>query len=525
MPVYQIHRIMSEDVSLFTVAMTPVAEGKFPTVILRTPYVDAHANTPDEEIAEEKMNEYAAFLEAGYAVVFQHCRGRGKSDGDCIPYIHEREDGLSLQAWIRTQPFYNGELFLFGGSYGASVHYVTAPFAPDIKGAVLHKQDSNRYNCNYRNGFYKMGLHGGWITRMYKNKTIPKKPYVAEAYHTLPLIDFTQNVFGEKVPALDEIFLHPRHDDPFWETRFGGGEAKNAERNANIPILFVGGFYDIYTGGMFDMWWGLDDATRQKSAFLVSPYDHGESVKNQPVEFPGGDISHRRIPRAVEWFNSIRTQSRPPLETGKITYYSLFENTWKTDDFKTPTNTAAFPLGEGEITYTYNSYAPATFRGGLCTNFGSTAYQDPPNSRYDIKSFFTPPFECDTLIRGKMKMKLAVRSDCEDTCFYVRLSLDKQEGAYGLRDDITQISNYTDNYVPGEPITLDFAFDEHCFMIHAGERLRIDVSSSAFPYYVRHTNQKGPYALQTTAKVAHNTLILADSVLTVPFEKGCSQHE
>ena len=62
----------------------------------------------EEEICRNKSNEYKTWNENGYAVVFQHCRGRGKSSGDCIPYINEREDGLSLQDWIRNQPFYNG---------------------------------------------------------------------------------------------------------------------------------------------------------------------------------------------------------------------------------------------------------------------------------------------------------------------------------------------------------------------------------------------------------------------------------
>ena len=45
--------------------------------------------------------------------------------------------------------------------WAESVHFVTVPFAADIKGAVLQVQDCERYNCNYRNGFYKMGLTGG----------------------------------------------------------------------------------------------------------------------------------------------------------------------------------------------------------------------------------------------------------------------------------------------------------------------------------------------------------------------------
>ena len=153
--------LKTNDAELFTVISLPQNHGTFPTIIMRSPYVDQEEFLTEEEICRNKSNEYKTWNENGYAVVFQHCRGRGKSSGDCIPYINEREDGLSLQDWIRNQPFYNGELYLCGKSYDASVHFVTAPFAHDIKGTVLEVQDCERYNCNYRNGFYKMGLHGG----------------------------------------------------------------------------------------------------------------------------------------------------------------------------------------------------------------------------------------------------------------------------------------------------------------------------------------------------------------------------
>lgn len=116
-----------------------------------------------------------------------------------------------------------------------------------------------------------------------------------------------------------------------------------------------------------------------------------------------------------------------------------------------------------------------------------------------------------------MTASLRVRSDCEDTCFYMRLSIEKEEGYYGLRDDIQKISNFKTDYKPGEEIQIDFPFDEHAFVIQKGERLRIDISSAAYPHYVRHTNQAGPYALQQTAKIAHNTVILDESNLTLPI--------
>ena len=73
-----------------TVVCLPDACGSFPTVIYRSPYVDSEEFISEEEICQRRVTEFSAWLEAGYAVVCQHCRGRGKSSGDCVPYIYER---------------------------------------------------------------------------------------------------------------------------------------------------------------------------------------------------------------------------------------------------------------------------------------------------------------------------------------------------------------------------------------------------------------------------------------------------
>lgn len=502
---------------LFTTICLPQGEGKFPTVICRNPYVDAAEQGTEEDICKAKLNEYKGWLDNGYAVVFQHCRGRGKSTGDCIPYINEREDGLFLQDWIRKQSFYNGELYLFGGSYTASVHFVTAPFAEDIKGVVLEVQDCERYNCNYRNGFYKMGLHGNWYVNMYKKKSNLKKNYTAESYNMLPLSEFSKTVFSEKAEDFDEILKHPDKNDAFWNTLYGGGEAHEAIKHANIPILLVTGFYDIYTGGVFDMWNGLDEQTKAKSALVVHPFDHGGSGENQPVRFKNGVLRNEVENYVSRWLYSINGKETAPFEKGKVTYYKLFGNEWCTDSFEKVDELRTIPLGQGEVTYCYNPYNPAPFKGGLSTNFGGSAWQDPPNSRYDIISLYTPEFLEETFIKGKMKAKLKVKSNCEDTCFYMRISLCKTEGDYGLRDDINQISNFCADYIPGDELEMTFSFDEHAFVIQKGEKLRIDISSSAFPHYVRHTNNKGLFSEQTTAKIAYNTVVLDESYIEIPI--------
>ena len=509
--------LSNNNADLFTVICLPDDKGTYPTVIYRNPYVDSEETVSEKEICTKKAAEFITWIEHGYAVVFQHCRGRGKSSGDCVPYIYEREDGLFLQRWIREQFFYNGELYLCGGSYTSSVHFVTAPFADDIKGAVLEVQDCERYNCNYRNGFYKVGLHGDWYVHMYKKKSILKKSYTTESYKMLPLADFSKTVFGECAEDFDEILRHPNQSDAFWSTRFGGGEAHDAIKHANIPILLVTGFYDIYTGGIFDMWKCLDENTKSKSALAVHAFDHGGSGEKQPVNFENGCLKTEFRNYQISWIDSIRGKNAPPFEPCKITYYKVFGDRWCCDDFYDASGTRRFQLGEGSVTYKYNPYAPASFEGGLSANFGGNAWQAAPNSRYDIIRLYTKEFEEDVFVKGKIKATLKVSSDCEDTCFYIRLSLCKAEGDYGLRDDINQISNFDASYIPNSKLEMTFCFDEHAFVIQKGEKLRIDISSSAFPLYVPHTNQKGLFSNQTTAKIAENTVILDESYIELPI--------
>ena len=510
--------VLSQDTRLFTVICLPEDSERCPVVVCRSPYMDALQDATDEEACANALETYGDFVRYGFGVVFQHCRGRGKSDGECIPYLNERTDTLALYDWIRKQPFYNGELYLFGRSYSSSVHLVAAPFAKDIKAAVLEVQDSERYNCNYRNGFYKLGLHGNWYVGMYKKKSLPVKHYVPESFNMLPLSDFSQTVFNEKSVDFDEILRHPTQEDPFWQTAMGGGDAHDAVKHAHIPILLVSGFYDIYTGGIFDMWNNLDEETRAQSALVVSPYDHSGKPDKQPIHFENGMISEQFGDYRQKWLCAVRNRQNMPFECGKVTYYKLFENAWHTDDFAPGSKFITLPLGTQAQTYRYNPYAPATFNGGLSANFGGTAYQNPPFQRPDILTVYTPEFAEDTGVKGKITAKLRVSSTCEDTCFYIRLSLCTEEGDLGLRDDINQISNFNAQYTPGEEITMDFSFDEHAFVIRKGQKLRIDISSSAFPLYVRHTNQKGLYCDQTTARIADNTVFLHQSTITLPTE-------
>ena len=155
---------MPDGVRLYTYGVRPAQGVKCPIVIQRNPYMKNAKIDLNAYLKSQRAN-----LKRGYAYIMQHCRGTGVSEGEWVPYEQERTDGLAFLEWVRARPWYNGEIFLEGGSYGASVHWSyldTNP--PDVKGAWLTVQEVDRYNIIYRNGFFKIGLHGGWFVKGYK---------------------------------------------------------------------------------------------------------------------------------------------------------------------------------------------------------------------------------------------------------------------------------------------------------------------------------------------------------------------
>lgn len=496
----------------FTMVLLPAQDGRFPTVVCRSPYVKNTREMSEDTVLHEYYERMKRWLDRGYAVVCQHCRGQGKSTGGFVPYVHEREDGLALRAWIRTQAFYNGELYLFGASYTASLHYATAPFEADVKGAVFEVQDSERYRLWYRNGQMRRG-HANWHFGLYKDQCGLEKHFCMRSFSELPLAGLSERALGERAEDFEQMLAAASPDHPFWQTHFGGSDARDAVTDANIPILLTTGYNDFYIGGVFRMWERMSDQMKEKCALLVSPYHHGDGYYEEfGVSFPNGqrrEAFGKDYP--IAWFDHIRRGTPLPFPVGVITYYRVFENTWASDFYKTSTTDLTLSLGNETLSFFYDPAQPPAFReeGLLAEDF---------DGRGDVVTVHTPYFEQDTFVKGRMRMKLAVASSSADTSFYVRVSIEKKQYTYVLRHDITSLGYQLGENLKNDVTELEFCFDEYAFLIRKGERLRMDISSTDANTYVCHTNKKGDYYLQTTTEIAENRICLERSCLILPIE-------
>lgn len=497
----------------FTVVLKPDKVGNFPVVVMRSPYVSNTKEKTENDLTEQFKNNNIHWAENGYAIVLQHCRGQGKSSGDFIPYIHEREDGLALRKWIRQQDFYNGQLFLLGGSYTASLHYSTAPFEEDIKGAVFDVQDSERYRLWYRNGQMRRG-HANWHFSLYKDKCNLEKKHTIESFSELPIKNLSQRVLGERAEDFEQMLTAERFDSPFWGTRFGGSEARGAVSEAKMPVLLTTGYNDFYVGGMFKMWNEMKNETREKCAMIVSPYNHGDSYdEHYGIKFPKGSVKEQfGNDYQLKWFNSIRKKEKPFVNPGVITYYRTFEEKWQSDFYAEETEEKVVSLSKGVKTLVYNPQNPPSFNP-------EGVWMKEQSKRDDVISIYTQAQGKDVFVKGKMKARLTVSSNCRDTSFYMMIGLHTEEGDYALRHDITSVCYQRENYIENEKIVLEFTFDEYAFAIKKGQFLRVDIAPTDKNTYVCHSNKKGQYSSIEDCQTAYNKIFFEESYLILPLEK------
>ena len=109
---------MRDGTELATDVYLPLNDGKYPTILNRTPY--------DKANYELNVAHLIKYAQQGYAVVTQDVRGRYGSSGELYAFINEYNDGTDCIEWITEQPWYNGKIGGVGGSYVALTQWQAA---------------------------------------------------------------------------------------------------------------------------------------------------------------------------------------------------------------------------------------------------------------------------------------------------------------------------------------------------------------------------------------------------------------
>lgn len=529
---------------LYTEVYLPNENGTFPVICIRDPYVQKPTGTEQER--KDLFAAQAGRLGKGFAVVHQHCRGYGGSGGRTQPFIYERRDGLVLLDWIQKQSFFDGSIYLEGGSYTAFVHLCCMNELPDcVKAAALSVFSDNGYTFSYLNGEYKMRLGPIWFPMVMHDETPvlnidncacqdAVNAFYKKITYQYPFSEFTTRMYGHDVPCLTEWFFMNHKDDEMARRPNGIGDLYGAIKSAKFPVLLKGGYFDPFYNGMAPMWNDMPEEIRKKSAFIVGPWTHSLTLTNvQKCPFIQEE-GERVLDHAGDFFLYVRDgKPFPHGGIGKVNAYIINEGKWEDHDgffdvktkptrlYPAPDSSLSFEKPENaEITYRYHPYDPPYFVGGpntFMTESDGAALQEEMNFRPDVKSFMTQPLTKDMKIRGSTKVHFAVRSDCEDTAFLARISLVTREGeAWVLQETISTLSRAAGTYDPNSLAEFDLEIEPMFLTAKAGERIRVDIASANALCYWPHSNTRGHWAVQKEPKPAMNTIVIGKTYVEFP---------
>lgn len=476
-----------------------------------------------------------AFAQRGFGSVFQFCRGTGGSEGEWVPNVHERDDGIDCLNWLNDQPWVESIGF-YGSSYLALTGWAMIDKIPDkVKAMYLSVYGTNRHVSAYKDGLFRQDILTAWAMG---NAGVPIEADFIESCKYRPQVQVDEDLWGVKLPWYKDLVSHTDFLDAYWQEGFWNTLRGNPAK-VKIPIVIEEGWYDHHLGSALSGYRDMSPEGQKQCLLRIGPWNHGKMC---PVQAHAcTDVRSDVILSIYHWFDTILRKHDKP-ESG-VSLYVIGQDRWleqpgwpEEDSImqlffdmgsqKLADNT---PENDNTASFIYDPENPVPSHGAeSCFSSWSaqgSLKQPEPGFREDVISFVSAPLEKDTLIAGKINADIYVSSDADDTAFSIKIMEVLENGeAYNIRSGITTLAyrNHSDNrqtYTPGQVVKINIDTWDITWEVKKGSRIRVDISSSDFPQYSIHSNYPGVWALQDKCRKAGQTLYSGKdmpSVLNLP---------
>lgn len=528
-----------------TVYRPASAAGPIPVVFTLTPYV-----------ADSYHDRAYYFAKNGYVFALVDVRGRGNSGGEFEPFANEGKDGHDVVEWLAKQPYCDGQVAMWGGSYAGFDQWATLAEKPPHLATIVPAASA----------------HAGVDFPFYKNAFFP---------YDVQWLTFTSGaasngkLFGESGYWLGKFFDHLASGRPFSELDAAVGNPSPIFRKwlANptqgpywdamtpqpahyakieIPILTITGHYDgDQPGAMTYYRRHMKDGARaatDRHFLVIGPWDHA-GTRTPQAEMGGlrfgaaSLVDLNRLHR--EWYDwTMKGGAKPAFLEKRVAYYVMGPGAEKWEyadslEAVTRSKRTLYLHSEGAAGDVFRSgvLAPAEPGAGmppdrftfdpLDTRYAAleVAAGDDPNSltsqlhalnRFGNGAIYhTAPLEEATEISGTARAVLHVSMDVPDA--------DLQVSLYEIRPDGTSVAlggdliraRYRESLreeklvPPGEIVRYEFdGFPFVSRLVAKGSRLRFVVNCADSLAFERNRHSGGVVAEETaaSARIAHVTI-------------------
>lgn len=386
----------------------------------------------------------------GYAGVTGYTRGKACSNDQPVPYVHDGADAAALIGWIARQPWSDGRVGMYGGSYSGFTAWAAAKRRPGALKAIMVgapvapgidvPMEGNIFvNFVYPWPFYT--TNDPWLDNATYNDNARWQRLTREWYTSGRPYREMEQIDGTPNPGFAEWLAHPSVD-AYWRAMVPHGDEF---AGIDLPVLQTAGYFFGGPGGA--AWYANEHLKHNPGArhyLVIGPYDHLQAQRgvvtvlgDTATWFAGYTIDPAaRIDIVAslryQWFDHVlRGAPRPALLQDRVNYQLMGADTWRhASSLDAVANdrlrlylhpgaggrhTLAFtpPAEDAALTHTVNladrSDADAPFIGGILATEIDTA-----NAVVLVSEPLTAATEVSGLLTGHLEL-IASRRDFDFT--------------------------------------------------------------------------------------------------------------
>jgi putative CocE/NonD family hydrolase len=520
---------MSDGVELVSDHYYPADSGPHPTLLMRQPY--------GRDIASTVVYAHPVwFARHGYNVVIQDVRGRGDSHGEFYPFRHEARDGKETIAWLGTRPESNGRVGMYGFSYQGATQLLAAAEQPEGLLCIAPGMTAGDlyHGWFYNNGALRLASTLGWGLQMLKGdarrlRLREESDRLEEAWANLPAqtsvvpVREHRALHGEALPKYVLDWLD--HDQPgdYWT----GLDVGHRIHKINVPGLHISGWYDIFLQGSVAGFLFLErsagsEFAREHQYLIAGPWQHipwGDRVGTADLG-PEALLDTDSI--LLRWFNHWLKDSGEFLGEPRVRHFVLGENRWReANTFPVDPNYILYlhsagransRKGDGVLSlakpgeaepsdiFVYDPEVPVLAPGGPAA-LGGQFDQATLELGNNVLVYTTETLSEPLRVFGSPLVSLFCASSSAHTDFTAKLVRVRPNGmAEFLSMGIARSSRlfHDQGYTANKIHLWKFFLEPTSCRFESGDRIRLEIASSAFPLYDRNPGSDVPSCRATS---------------------------
>lgn len=516
---------MRDGVKLSCDIRFPNGKGPFPVILKRNPYNKA-VNLTAEAVTR--------WTSQGYVYIEQDCRGKHESEGVMEPFSQEINDGADTINWIARQDFCNGNVGMTGESYCGWTQLAAASANPlALKAITPQVMSTDNMDSTATSGGIRDTIFLWWLL-LNTNRGQMADPIGNwdEFFKQLPVNQLDEILGFEPMQTFRDA-LDPATVKEYRQK----SEILSGLESCDVPILLGIGWYDVFAAGSMKDAARLIELRKQQGKdnyrIIAGPWGHSLATSTKCGDIDFGQVSMINLPQIRSDFIAHYIKGTPlPSELKKPIYYFLMgSGEWKSADCWPPAeakekefhigavHAANSLFGDGFLSkslpsgcptdeYTYDPLNPVPAIGGAGLWPNATIGpmdQRPAERRDDVLCYTTAVLDKPLNIAGIPRAELFVETSAVDTDFFVRLCDVYPDGRSMLICDGGHSLRYRDGLarekpaVPGKCYPLKIELASTAISILPGHQLRVEITSSCLPRYVRNLNSGKNPLVETEA--------------------------